>query len=158
VTVLDVDVVKAVRAGVTPAFVRRVLARAAAVPEMAARLPEGRRTVAVRITDDEEMRRLNREFAGDDHATDVLSFEGSGDHVGDIAISWPRVVDQARAAAHSELEEFAVLLVHGFLHLLGWDHRTSSQRKEMWRLTEMPLKAFWSGYSPRRGLRRSPRA
>ena len=147
-TVLDVEVVKAVRADVTPAFVRRLLARAAAVPEMAARLPEGRVTLAVRITDDDEMRQLNRDFAGDDHATDVLSFEGSGDHVGDIAISWPRVIDQARAAGHTELDEFAFLLVHGFLHLLGWDHRTPTEKKEMWRLT----------YTPRRGLRRSPRA
>ena len=94
-TVLDVEVVKAVRAGVPPAFVRSVLERAAKVPEIAARLPEGHVTVAVLITDDAEMERLNRDFAGEAHPTDVLSFEGSGDHAGDIAISWPRVVAQA---------------------------------------------------------------
>jgi probable rRNA maturation factor len=140
--------VKAVRAGVTPAFVRTVLRRAAEVPEIAARLPEGVATVAVRITDDEEMRQLNRTFAGEDHATDVLSFEGEGSHVGDIAISWPRAVEQAERWQHGENEELSVLLVHGFLHLLGWDHSTPAESEEMWRLTYIPLT----------GLRRSPRA
>lgn len=147
-TVLEVEVVKAVRAGVAPAAVRAVLERAAAVPEMAARLPEGRATVAVRITDDAEMERLNGEFAGDAHPTDVLAFEGSGDHIGDIAISWPRVVAQAEEWGHGEKDELSILLVHGFLHLLGWDHATPSQNEEMWRLT----------YTPLQGLRRSPRA
>jgi probable rRNA maturation factor len=158
VNVLEVDVVKAVRADVTPAFVRRVLARAAAVPEIAARLPQEKCTVALRITDDDEMRRLNREFAGDDHATDVLSFEGEGSHIGDLAISWPAVLSQAERQEHSPQKELAVLLVHGFLHLLGWDHRTRAETAEMWRLTKLPLGAFWSGYTPQHGLRRSPRA
>jgi probable rRNA maturation factor len=148
VTVLDVDVVKAGGAGVTPAFVRGVLERAAKVPEVAARLPEGHVTVAVRITDDAEMERLNREFAGEAHPTDVLSFEGSGDHLGDIAISWPRVVAQAEEWGHGEKDELSVLLVHGFLHLLGWDHATPAGNEEMWRLTYIALP----------GLRRSPRA
>jgi len=148
VTLLEVDVVKAVTAGVAPVFVRKVVARAAAVPEIAARLPEGEATLAVRITDDEEMRRLNRTYAGEDHATDVLSFEGSAAHVGDIAISWPRVVEQAEQWAHEERHELAVLVVHGLLHLLGWDHATPDEAEEMWRLTYIPLA----------GLRRSPRA
>lgn len=147
-TLLDVEVVKAVRAGVAPAFVRGVLDRAASVPEVAARLPDGHATVAVRITDDAEMEQLNRDFAGDAHPTDVLSFEGSGDHVGDIAISWPRVVAQAEEWGHREKDEASILLVHGFLHLLGWDHATPAENEEMWRLT----------YTSLPGLRRSPRA
>jgi probable rRNA maturation factor len=148
VTLLEVEVVKAVPAPVTPAFVRRVLERAARVPEVAARLPEGEATVAVRISDDDELQRLNRTYAGADHATDVLSFAGEGGHVGDIAVSWLRVVQQAKEARHSEKDELSVLLVHGFLHLLGWDHATAAEREEMWRLTYIAL----------RGLRRSPRA
>jgi probable rRNA maturation factor len=148
VTVLEVEVVKAVRARVPPALVRTVLRRAAKVPEIAARLPEGEATVAVRITGDEEMRDLNRTYAGEDHATDVLSFEGEGSHVGDIAISWPRVVEQAEHWQHDEKDELSVLVVHGFLHLLGWDHATPAETEEMWRLTYIPLA----------GLRRSPRA
>ena len=147
-TVLEVEVVKAVPAAVPPAFLRRVLQRAAKVPEIAARLPEGRSTVAVRITDDAELRRLNRTYAGEDHATDVLSFEGSGDHLGDIAISWPAVIEQAERWDHDVRSELAVLAVHGLLHLLGWDHRKPAEAEEMWRLT----------YTPLAGLRRSPRA
>ncbi|TMF49542.1 MAG: rRNA maturation RNase YbeY [Chloroflexi bacterium] len=157
-TVLEAEVVKAVRAGVAPAFVRRVLARAAKVPEIAARLPEGVCTVAVRITSAEELRELNRTYARDDHTTDVLSFAGTGSHVGDIAISWPAVLEQSQQWGHDSKSELAVLLVHGLLHLLGWDHRTRAETEEMWRLTYLPLKPYWSGYTPVRGLRRSPRA
>lgn len=155
---MEVEVVKAVPAPVEPAFVRRVLARASKVPEMAARLPEGPATVAVRITTAEELQVLNKRFAGEDHTTDVLSFTGDGGHVGDIAVSWTAVLRQARDQGHSAKTELSILLVHGFLHLLGWDHRTPAERKEMWRLTDLPLKGHVSGYTPGRGLRRSPRA
>ena len=154
-TLLEVDVVNAVRSGVRPAFVRGVLRRAAVVPEIAARLPEGQATIAVRITDDEEMRSLNRRYAGDDHATDVLSFEGSGAHVGDIAVSWPRVVEQAEQWDHSAKDELSVLLVHGLLHLLGWDHSTPAETEEMWRLTYIALGVSAGGR--RREIRRSRR-
>jgi probable rRNA maturation factor len=139
VTVLEVEVVKAVPAGVPPAFVRRVLARAVEVAEIAARLPEGEAAVAVRIASDASLRRLNRTYAREDHATDVLSFAGSGDHVGDIAISWPAVVRQAAEFGHDEKTEVALLVVHGLLHLLGWDHATAAERKEMTRQTVAAL-------------------
>jgi len=135
VTVLEAEVVKAVRAGVAPAFVRRVIARAAKVPEIVARLPEGESTVAVRITSSEELRELNRTYAGVDHTTDVLSFAGTGSHVGDIAISWAAVVRQAAKYGHDEKTELALLTVHGLLHLLGWDHIRTRERNEMTRLT-----------------------
>lgn len=134
--VIEVDVTKALAAPVTPTFIRRVIRRAAAVPEVAARLPAGGdATVAVRITGDDELRRLNREFAGEDHTTDVLSFPGDGEHLGDIAISWPAVVRQAREHRHEAGAELALLCVHGLLHLLGWDHATAAQNREMTRLT-----------------------
>jgi len=113
VTVLEAEVVKAVPADVPPAFVRKVLARASALPEVAARMPEGRLTLAVRITSDEEMRVLNRTYAADDHATDVLSFTGSGEHVGDIAISWPATQRQAAEHGQDDKTELALLAVHG---------------------------------------------
>jgi probable rRNA maturation factor len=135
VTVIEVDVVKAVPAAVPPAVVRGVLRRAATVPEIAARLPDGDSSLAVRIMGDAEMRRLNKAYAGDDHATDVLSFVGSGEHVGDLAVSWPAVVRQARTFRHPQKTELALLCVHGLLHLLGWDHVRAAERKEMTRLT-----------------------
>jgi len=135
VTLIEVDVVKAVPSPVPPSFVRGVIERAAAVPEVAARMPAGDASVAVRIMGDAEIRRLNRTYAGDDHATDVLSFAGSGDHLGDVGISWPAVVRQARRYRHPQRTELALLCVHGLLHLLGWDHATAAQAREMTRLT-----------------------
>ena len=139
-TVIEAEVVKAVRADVTPAFVRGVLKRAAKVPEVAARLPNIEATVAIRITSDEEMAQLNRDYAGDDHATDVLSFAGEGSHLGDVAISWPAAVRQAADYGHDHKTEIALLAVHGLLHLLGWDHTTAAERREMNRLTRAALK------------------
>lgn len=144
-TLIEVEVVKAVPSAVPPAFVRRVFERATLVPELAARLPRAGATVAVRITDAEELRRLNQTFAGEDDSTDVLSFAGEGAHLGDIAVSWPAVVEQAEHWGHDEKTELATLLVHGFLHLLGWDHVTASETEEMWRLTHLALKPHRSG-------------
>lgn len=146
---LEVDVVKAVRAPVRAPFVRGVVMHAASIPEVAARLPEGAATVAVRITGDRELRRLNRAYAGEDHVTDVLSFAGSGAHIGDLAISWPMAVRQSRAFGHEPETELALLSVHGLLHLLGWDHATARERREMNRLTRAALKL--SGLSLARG-------
>lgn len=146
---LEVDVVKAVRAPVPASFLREVLLRAASIPEIDARLPDGAATVAVRITGDRELRRLNRDYAGEDAVTDVLSFAGSGEHVGDLAISWPTAVRQSESFGHNTTAEVALLAVHGLLHLLGWDHGTAAERREMNRLTRAALKL--SGLAPARG-------
>jgi probable rRNA maturation factor len=130
-----VEVVQAVRTGARAGFIRGVLRRAAEVPEIAARLPDGENTIAVRLTTDDEMQRLNRSYAGEDYATDVLSFAGSGNHLGDIAISWPMTERQAAEHGHEAGVELALLSVHGMLHLLGWDHASAAERKEMTRLT-----------------------
>ena len=132
--------VKAVRAPVTPAFLRGVLAAAIAEPAVAdAAAPAGSEPeVTVRVTGDRELRRLNREFLGEDHATDVLSFP-SGDlssgYLGDLALSWPAVRRQAEAFGHAPDVEAALLAVHGLLPLLGWDHATPREERKMTRLT-----------------------
>jgi len=151
VNVIEVDVVKAVAAPVAPAFIRKVLRAAARVPEVAARLPEGTAaSIAVRISGDDELRRLNRDFAGEDHSTDVLSFTGDGAHLGDLAISWPAVSRQAREHRHMADSELALLCVHGLLHLLGWDHATAAQNREMTRLTIAGLAIAGIALSARR--------
>jgi probable rRNA maturation factor len=132
---LEVEVVKAVRVPVPPAFLRGLLQRAARVPEVEARLPAGEATIAVRLTDDDELRRLNHDFAGHDSVTDVLSFAGLEEHLGDLAISWPMVLRQAREFGESQETELALLSVHGLLHLLGWDHESAAERNEMTRIT-----------------------
>ena len=134
-----IAVVKAVPAPVAPARIRSLVGAAATVSEVAARLPDGGWEVAVRISGDRELRRLNRRYLGEDHPTDVLSFpsgdHGPGSHLGDIVIAWPAVHRQATEFGHSEESELALLAVHGFLHLLGWDHVTMQEEREMNRLT-----------------------
>jgi probable rRNA maturation factor len=134
-----IAVVKAVPVPISPAAIRSILSSAALVPEVAARLPDGDWDVALRISGDRELRRLNRRFLGEDHPTDVLSFpsgdSGLGAHLGDLVISWPAVVRQAAEFGHSDQSELALLAVHGFLHLLGWDHATAKEEAEMNRLT-----------------------
>ena len=146
---LEVEVIKAVRVPVPPSFLRRLLRRAASLPEVEARLPDGTSTIAVRLTGDADLRHLNRDYGGHDAVTDVLSFEGSAPHLGDLAISWPAVARQAHVYGHSDTTELGLLAVHGLLHLLRWDHVTAAQRKEMSRLTIAALAQ--SGLTPAPG-------
>ena len=78
------------------------------------------------ITNDEELRRLNRQFRKKDYATDVLSFPASiGDGaLGEIAISFEKARQQAAQRRHAVDDEIRVLMLHGVLHLLGMDHET----------------------------------
>jgi probable rRNA maturation factor len=90
----------------------------------------GGRSFCCLVTGDEALRRMNREFLGKDYATDVLSFP-SGDEagaLGDIAISWRRAQEQGAAEGHDAATELRVLLLHGVLHLLGYDHETDRGR------------------------------
>ena len=86
--------------------------------------------VTLLLTGDREIRTLNRRHLGHDRTTDVLSFPGSGTlepgtaHLGDIAVSLPRARRQARRAGWPLDSEMALLLTHGYLHLLGHDHET----------------------------------
>ena len=83
-----------------------------------------------RLTNDAELRRLNRDFLGHDYLTDVLSFPslGTPGHLGDLAISWERARDQARLYGHTVESEIGILMLHGVLHLKGYDHTPGSRR------------------------------
>jgi probable rRNA maturation factor len=76
------------------------------------------------LSSDEFIRHLNRDFRGKDSVTDVLSFPlGSDEEVtGEIYICWSRVLSQAEEYDHSWQREFSFLLIHGVLHLLGFEH------------------------------------
>jgi probable rRNA maturation factor len=86
--------------------------------------------LSVLLTGDREIRRLNAEYRGKDKATDVLSFalqegsapELSGKALGDLVISLQTTLAQAAEFQVSPAEEFLRLLIHGLLHLLGYDH------------------------------------
>src|SRR5215470_16603798 len=82
--------------------------------------------VDVLVTSNKELKALNREFRGKDQATDVLSFPATADlqktHAGDIAISAEMAAHNARLLGHSTGEEIKILVLHGILHLRGYDH------------------------------------
>ena len=78
------------------------------------------------------MRRLNRDFRGKDRTTDVLSFpDGEQERLGDIAICAPAARRQARRRGHAASRETRLLLLHGFLHLLGYDHETDDGQMDL---------------------------
>ena len=103
-------------------------------------------TVSVTFVDNERIRELNREFRNIDRATDVLSFpadepvvEGKGRFLGDIALSLERAKTQSEEYGHSFKREVAFLTAHSVLHLLGYDHMTPDEEKEMFAKQEKVL-------------------
>lgn len=116
--------------------------------------------VDVSIVSNEEIQILNRDFRHKDTPTDVLSFalkEGDDDfnlvttqlglpyHLGDIVISYQKMVEQANEYGHSTDRELAFLVVHGFLHLNGYDHMTAEEEAEMFGLQNEILEAYGLG-------------
>ncbi len=114
-------------AGVSQAALERFAARACRAAGL-------RGEVNVLVTGDAELRRLNREFRRQDKPTDVLSFPGlDRKFAGDIAISAPTASRNAKRLGHTTAQELKVLLLHGLLHLAGYDHehdRGEMARKE----------------------------
>ncbi|MGB9800777.1 MAG: rRNA maturation RNase YbeY [Thermanaerothrix sp.] len=103
--------------------------------------------LSIVISDNQELQRLNREFLGHDAPTDVLSFPlGEIDpdtrrlYAGDVIISWEKVVEQAQKSGHSLECELALLVIHGVLHLFGYDHATKDEKQEMWQIQGNILK------------------
>jgi probable rRNA maturation factor len=90
--------------------------------------------VAIALVTDARMRILNRSYRRKDNATDVLSFEGAGDTLGDVVIAKGVAARQAREAGHSVQTEWRVLALHGLLHLLGYDHDAPADRGRMARM------------------------
>jgi len=100
--------------------------------------------LSILITDDEEICSLNRIYRAVDRPTDVLSFsqlEGEGpvtalQLLGDVVISWETAQRQALDLAHTVQEEMERLLVHGVLHLLGFDHEKDEEAARVMKETE----------------------
>ncbi|MBY4604631.1 MULTISPECIES: rRNA maturation RNase YbeY [Bacillus] len=117
--------------------------------------------VSVTIVTNEDIQQINKEYRGKDTPTDVISFaleeEGEGEVeivgaemppvLGDIIISADRTREQAEEYNHSFKRELGFLAVHGFLHLLGYDHMTKEEEEEMFTKQKDLLDAY--------GLKRS---
>jgi probable rRNA maturation factor len=114
-----VIIVKKKVAGVSEGALRRFAARAMEAARVAGE-------VNVLVTDNRELQRLNRRFRNKNEATDVLSFPaettGSTKLAGEIAISAEKAALNASRLGHSAVEEIKILILHGILHLAGYDH------------------------------------
>lgn len=106
---------------------------------------------SVIIVDNKRIHEINKEYRGIDRPTDVISFalednkEFEFDHyrvLGDIYISIDKVKEQAKEYGHSEKRELAFLTIHGFLHLLGYDHMKEEEEKVMFKKQEEILDGF----------------
>ena len=124
-------------------WLRRVVEHSLAAQDIASEVELG-----LLITDDETVRKLNQEYRGVDEPTDVLSFAlverktGNNSppfveppdgllHLGEVVISYPQAVRQAEETNHKMEEEMALLVVHGILHLLGYEHDEPAREQEM---------------------------
>lgn len=102
--------------------------------------------VSLVFTDSETVRQLNRDYRGVDKPTDVLAFymlpqKGNDSsfalppdgvtRLGEVIISYPQAVEQAREQGHSPERELALLIIHGILHLLNYDHEGPEEESEM---------------------------
>lgn len=119
----------------------------AAVEELAGHVLRGQGVaapaeVSIWITSAEELHALNRQYRAKDSSTDVLSFGDDADsdfvvapgqprYLGDLAISFPHVIQQAEDYGHSQGRELGYLVTHGLLHLLGYDHELPEDAARM---------------------------
>lgn len=106
--------------------------------------------LSVTFTDNEDIRRLNAEYREIDRETDVLSFPLGGEEfevnpdtdailLGDIVISLEKALSQSEEYGHSFRREVAFLLTHSLFHLLGYDHETPDEEREMFEKQEKVL-------------------
>jgi probable rRNA maturation factor len=123
---LSIDIRNRVR--VSPSTVRTLRARVGRAMRAAG---VAGRAMTLSLTDDRELRALNKKYANEDHATDVLSFEQEAPLLGDVIISVETAARQAKTAKHSLLAELFHLSVHGMVHLMGYDHATKAEERVM---------------------------
>lgn len=96
------------------------------------------------IVNNDEIRKINKGYRNIDRETDVITFaliDGEEENIipeelGDIFISYEKVISQANEYGHSVLREFAFLVTHGMLHILGYDHQTKEDEELMFGIQE----------------------
>jgi probable rRNA maturation factor len=101
------------------------------------------------ITNDGKMVEMNQRYRGAGQTTDVLAFQTDfidpdldSRYLGDVIISYPQAEKQALEYGHELEEELQLLVVHGTLHLLGYDHDTIARKEEMWSIQSSILSAL----------------
>src|SRR5262249_45835453 len=104
------------------------LTKAADAARRSARLKGG---FTILLAGDKKLRALNHDFRGKDKPTNVLSFPGADGYAGDIAIAYGVTKEEAKAAAKNFADHASHLVVHGVLHLAGYDHERPKDAKVM---------------------------
>lgn len=110
--------------------------------------------LSLAFVDNQEITRLNRQYLGKDRPTDVLAFpmnRGEMSHInphmlGDVVISVDQAALQAKRMKHSLEEELLILILHGLLHLLGYDHTGSAREAKKMKEMEHRLYLALKGY------------
>ncbi len=92
--------------------------------------------VSIVFVSDQEIKRINKSYRQIDKETDVLSFEGEGDSLGEIVIDYAQIKRQAKEFNRGINDELVFILVHGLLHLVGYDDKTEKSRLKMVKLGE----------------------
>ena len=130
-----------------PLPVNVALIERAALAVLAQRSAVGDLTIV--LTDDAQLQKLNHEYLGIDAPTDVLSFpatemdpETRTTYLGDVLVSIPRAVEQAQTAGQPLESELQLLVVHGVLHLLGYDHAEPRDKTKMWAVQAQVLESI----------------
>jgi probable rRNA maturation factor len=138
--ILDIRIDKPFRSQLKQAWIRR-----AAEATLASEEVEFQAELSLLITDDDIVQELNRRYRGIDQTTDVLAFAFRDDlesssfpppadgvtHLGEVIISYPQAMRQAEEQGHPLKDELAILVIHGVLHLLEYDHEHAEQEQEM---------------------------
>jgi probable rRNA maturation factor len=167
---IHLSVVPDYRSSIRRSWLRQVAKTALEVAD-----PDGKTAIGVVITDDATLRNLNSRFRGFDEVTDVLSFNVANDRNspaaqqfggvdafpntpeeleidGEVIISYPQAVRQAKEHGVRDEEEIALLVIHGILHLLGHDHLVRSEETIMKALEAQALsQVFASAAAPQEG-------
>jgi probable rRNA maturation factor len=136
-TNIAIQVAPRFRANVDEGTLRRV-----AIEVLSQEGVKGETELSLIITDDEAIRELNHRFRGVDAPTDVLAFGAGGEehfvmapegppYLGDVVISCQRALAQAEELGHTVGEELKLLVIHGILHLLGYDHQGEADARKM---------------------------
>ena len=161
---MNVHIFEEFNDSVTPEWIRAVVTGVLSIePEWSDE------SVSVVIADDESVAELNRSHRGLDETTDVLSFStrhsgkyygddeertlvdddadfvlppGFSADLGEVIVSYPQVERQAREAGHTAQKEMAIMLAHGILHLLGYDHERQADAAEMFALQNRAIAAL----------------
>lgn len=120
---MEVEVNNVVHARVSTMFIITVVEKAYTIAKSKQRID----TLSVALVDTITIKRFNRKYRKQNRVTDVLSF----DDPPEIVICWKQLLKNAKTNKVGQKKELALLLTHGVLHIVGYDHKTQKQRKKM---------------------------